>query len=243
MQTPKQRPARVYVICATISFSSALLACSGNGSGTVIGSGQQGNQAAIASVRGVSDSDSALGGNVRFRQDGDSVRVIAAIGGLEPGKTYAIDVREDGFCPLLESGGRGVSLPGGSHPTLADTLIGQGGDSLPDLRAGAAGIGHLDTTTLAFSLDSADSNSIIGKSLVVSETQGDSGSGTAGNSGTPVACGIIAATTLADTTGGRVDTVGTDNANGIGNGTGNGTGTGTLTDPVPATIGGGRGNS
>jgi Cu/Zn superoxide dismutase len=226
MQMRIQHPVRASVIVATISISSTLIACSGNYSDNSTSYQPPADSAAIASLRGISDSDSALNGTVRFRQTGDSVQVTAAIQGLKPGKAYAVDVRENGACVNLQAGGNGSTLGGGSN--AGDTLSSHGGDSLPHLQVGAAGIGQLSTTTLAFSLNPVDTNFIIGRSLVISETKADSGiqtgpgTGTGGNSGNAIACGVINGTSVADTTGGQVDT--TTHGNGTGTGT---TGTGT----------------
>lgn len=233
MMTPMRKRARKPVVFATISIASALAACSSdNGNDNVLLPGRSDTAAAAASVRGFGDS--ALRGAVRFRQEGDSVRVTAAIAGLQPGKVYAIHVHQFGNCSSPEAPGEHFALSGERHGDPFDSLPAHHRGDLPNLQVGAAGIGQMDFMTAAFSLDSADSNSIVGRSVVVHADPDDYVSQPDGNSDGRIACGVIALGNGNDTAGTGADTTRTGTGATPGTGTdtaGTGTDGGTGTNP------------
>jgi len=201
------------VIFATISITSALVACSSNNSSTVLAPGQTDTTAAIAAVRGYSDS--TLQGTVMFRQAGDSVKVTSNLSGLKSGTAYDLQIRQTGSC--LAPGGTGGDFPAGTaRGNTPDSLSGR-------IRVGTGGMDSATFRTSVLSLNSSESASIIGRSVVLQANTG--AIPVLGDTAwVDVACGIITAGNVADTS--RTGT-GTDTTKGTTGMPGTGTNPGT----------------
>jgi Cu-Zn family superoxide dismutase len=213
----KTRKAIYSVIGATISIASLQMAgCGDSDNDSVLAPGLSDTLSAIAAVRGYSDS--ALRGTVWFRQDGDSVRVTAAVAGLEPGKAYAIHVHQFGDCSAPEASGGHFFLDTEMHGNPFDSLPAHHRGDLPNLTVGPAGLGQMAFASGTFSLESGDSASILGRSVVVHANADDYVTQPAGNSGDRIACGVIVQGNVADTTK-ATDTTGTNNPGVYGPGT------------------------
>jgi len=204
------------VIFATISITSALVACSSNNSGTVLAPGQTDTTAAIAAVRGYTDS--TLSGTVTFRQEGDSVKVTSNLSGLNSGTAYDLQIRQTGSC--LAPGGSGGDFPAGTtRGNTADSLSGR-------IRVGSnGGMDSATFRTSVLSLNSSENASIIGRSVVLQANVG--AIPVLGDTAwVDVACGIITAGNVADTSRTATGT-GTDSTTGTPGTPGTGTDPGT----------------
>lgn len=133
-------------------------------------------------------SDDSVRGMVTFTQTGDSIRVVADLTGLSPGR-HGIHIHEYGDCsaPDASSAGGHFNPDGSPHgsPTDAEHHAGDFGN----IEAGPDGRAHLDVT-LGF-LEFEGPSSILGHAVVVHAGEDDLTSQPAGNSGARVACGVI----------------------------------------------------
>jgi superoxide dismutase, Cu-Zn family len=135
-----------------------------------------------------SKSGSNVKGKVTFTKEGDMIKVVADIEGLAPGK-HGFHIHEKGDCSAPD----GTSAGGHFNP---ETMQHAGHDSpqrhvgdMGNLIADANGKAHLELTDTMMSFEGT--NSIIGKSVIVHETEDDLTTQPTGNSGARVACGVI----------------------------------------------------
>lgn len=184
--------------------------------GTDPGGGAGGTNSAQADMHGYLDS--VLHGAVRFDEDGDSMHVKALIKGLIAGGIYGIHVHETGNCSSPEASGDHFE-PSEPHGNPFDSAGTHHRGDLPNVVADSAGIGHMEFTTDAIDLNTT-ANSVVNRAVVLHAFPDDYLSQPAGNTGTRIACGVILLTTqpdtlgvgggIIDTTGGGIDTTGTD---------------------------------
>lgn len=188
MKMPMHSSTRKSVIFATVSITAALVACSSNNSGTVLAPGQADTTAAIAALRGYTDT--TVRGTVMFRQAGDSVKVTSNLSGLKAGTAYDLQIRQTGSC--LAPGGTGGDFPAGTtRGNTPDSLSGR-------IRVGTGGMDSATFRTSVLSLNSSETASIIGRSVVLQANTG--AIPVLGDTAwVDVACGIITAGNVADT--------------------------------------------
>lgn len=181
--------------------------------GVITGNGNGQASHAVAQVRGYADT--AINGKVKFDLKGDSLVITAAIGGLVPGQTYGMHVHEIGDCSSPTSSGPVFSQTE-PHGNPFDSLGTHQRGGLPNLQADLNGIGRLDFSTTAIDLRTT-AESVLDRSVMIHSNPDDFISQPNGNSGDPLACGVIRATDDADTTGnGGTDTTGGGNGGGYG---------------------------
>jgi Cu-Zn family superoxide dismutase len=131
-------------------------------------------------------------GEATFEQAGDKVRVIVFAQGLRADQEHGFHIHEAGDC----SSGDGMSAKGHFNPygkPHGDPKSGErhAGD-LPSLKAGKDGRAKLDATVDAITLGSGPA-SIVGRGLIIHADPDDYKTQPAGNSGAPLACGVIKA--------------------------------------------------
>jgi len=127
-------------------------------------------------------------GIVTFEQIGDSVRVIADIDGLTPGK-HGFHVHEYGDCSAANGTSAGghynpFNMPHGA-PTDTERHVGDLGNVIAD----DTGHAHYEWTDGLLKLNGP--YSIIGRGIIVHAGADDLKSQPTGNAGARVACGVI----------------------------------------------------
>jgi Cu-Zn family superoxide dismutase len=161
---------------ATTPAQEAAETPSGRPAPSPVAPSEAGEIKAFADLAGVS----ALGvnGSARLVEKEGRLRIEVQMAGLEPGRKHAVHVHEWGNCALPAEGSTGALFgpPGG-------------GGRLGDLAADAAGVGHLAVTSDRLTL-AAGERSVLGRALVV-HAQEDELTAATGDSGAPVACGVI----------------------------------------------------
>jgi len=135
-------------------------------------------------------------GTVRFTQEGNSVKVVAHVEGLNPGQKHAIHVHEFGDC----SSGDGMSTGGHYNPEkhehgLPDKTQRHAGD-LGNLEADASGKAHLELTVNNMSI-AGNKNPVLGRAVIV-HAKVDDGGQPVGNAGGRIACGVIGVANTAE---------------------------------------------
>ena len=135
---------------------------------------------------------SKLEGEVELKETADGVEIVAKIKDASPGM-HGFHIHEKGDCSDIP----GKSMGGHFNPDgKAHMLPHEGGErhlgDLGNIEVGDDGEGTLKFTLKGASLKDGDSHSLLARSFVVHEGK-DSGQGKqpAGDSGTPVACGVI----------------------------------------------------
>jgi Cu-Zn family superoxide dismutase len=127
-------------------------------------------------------------GVVRFRADGERLRVVADVDGLEPG-VHAFHVHVWGDCsrPDATSAGTHFNFEGPSLalPPGIDRITG----NLGELHADADGHAHVVASVARADLDGP--RSIVGRAVIVHERGNDLDSPPIGAAGPRVACAVI----------------------------------------------------
>lgn len=130
-------------------------------------------------------------GVVEFLQRGDDVHVTASFSGLSPGP-HGFHIHERGDCsaPDATSAGGHFDPTGKPHGDPMQAGEHHLGD-LPMLQADASGNARLNATIRGGSLLGGATN-LVGRSVVVHAQRDDFRSQPAGDSGSRIACGVIA---------------------------------------------------
>jgi superoxide dismutase, Cu-Zn family len=177
------RPAPRRILLSTLSIAAlagALAACS-----SMSGS-RPAATAALAPTAG-----SAVTGSVSFRQEGDRVRVMARVSGLAPNSEHGFHVHEKGDCSAPDGTSAGGHFNPSMHPHGAQSMPHHGGD-MPSLKADGSGNANAIFTIEGVTLGT-ESNSVIGKAVIVHALPDDYVTQPTGNSGARLACGVIKA--------------------------------------------------
>lgn len=129
-------------------------------------------------------------GTVRFYQMEDKVRVVARVSGLAPGREHGFHIHEAGDC----SSGDGMSAKGHFNPGRMphghfSSAERHAGD-LPALAADAHGSSGLQVDLDLIRVEPGPA-SVLGRVLAVHAEPDDYRTQPDGNSGAPIACGVI----------------------------------------------------
>lgn len=134
-------------------------------------------------------SATELKGTARFEETEDGVTVVLNVDNAKPGK-QAVHVHELGDCSDIAGKSMGEHFaPDHQNHALPDQVARHLGD-LGNIEIGEDGKGTLEILAPRASLKPNDSHSFLGKALVVHASQ-DKGTQPSGDSGAPVACGVI----------------------------------------------------
>jgi len=128
-------------------------------------------------------------GVVRFTQEGDSVKVVADIEGLNPGQKHAIHVHQFGDCTASDGMSAGGHYnPEGHQHGLPEAEKRHAGD-LGNLTADNDGKAHYEITVKNITV-AGTKNPIVGRGVIV-HAKVDDGGQPVGNAGARIACGVI----------------------------------------------------
>lgn len=127
-------------------------------------------------------------GTVTFTRDGSSIRIVAELEGLTPGK-HGFHIHEYGDCSAPDGTSAGGHFnPGGHDHGGPDDEVRHVGD-LGNIEAGDDGTARLEMVDSLMTFSGP--NSIIGKGMIVHDGEDDLTSQPTGDAGGRVACGVI----------------------------------------------------
>ncbi|HSD63061.1 MAG TPA: superoxide dismutase family protein [Ignavibacteriaceae bacterium] len=141
---------------------------------------------AVAVLQGTEGNE--VSGTVTFIKEGNTMRVVADVIGLKPGK-HGFHIHEYGDCTshdAMTAGGH-FNPDNVRHGAPTDSMHHAG--DLGNLEAKADGKAHLEMTDSLLSFEG--SHNIIGRGVIVHGGVDDLTSQPAGNAGPRVACGVI----------------------------------------------------
>ena len=144
------------------------------------------NQKAIAVLSPTANSK--VMGAVTFTQSGDSVKVVAELSGLTPGK-HGFHIHEFGDCSAPDATSAGGHFNPTKHQHGAPDASDRHEGDLGNIEADANGKAHLEVTDTMLKLSGNDS--IIGHAVIVHEKADDLKTQPTGDAGSRVACGVI----------------------------------------------------
>jgi Cu-Zn family superoxide dismutase len=127
-------------------------------------------------------------GLVTFTQEGESVKVVAHIEGLTPGK-HGFHIHEWGDCSSKDGAAAGGHFnPRGAPHAAPDAAQRHAGD-LGNIDANADGVAHLEFNDSVMKLSGP--GAIIGRGVIVHANADDLKTQPSGNAGGRQACGVI----------------------------------------------------
>jgi Cu-Zn family superoxide dismutase len=128
-------------------------------------------------------------GKVTFTQDGEKVKVVADLEGLNPGQKHAFHVHQFGDCSAPDGMSAGGHYnPEGHEHGLPDKPMRHAGD-LGNIQADNDGKAHYEISVNNISVAGVI-NPIIGRGVIV-HAKVDDGGQPVGNAGARIACGVI----------------------------------------------------
>ena len=151
----------------------------------------------IRAAATIEDATGATIGSARFMEDArGTVHVNVRVRGLAPG-SHGTHIHTVGVCDapdFLTAGGHfnPTGAPHGEH-SKHEAAVHHAGD-LPNMTVNRRARGHLNTTSIHFTLTHGDAASLFdadGSSIVVHAAPDDYVTQPTGNSGARVACGVI----------------------------------------------------
>jgi Cu-Zn family superoxide dismutase len=123
----------------------------------------------------------------------DGVHITGAIQGLKPDSEVGFHIHEKGDCSAPDGSSAGAHFnPTQQQHGHPESESHHAGDMI-NLRADSSGVAQVDTTARGATINSGESTDVIGKAVIVHEGPDDYTSQPSGNSGSRVACGVIAA--------------------------------------------------
>lgn len=138
-------------------------------------------------------SGSLASGQLKLMPMGDGVHITGTIGGLKPNGTHAFHIHEKGDCSAADASSAGGHFNPTSQPHgRASAPRHHAGDS-DNLVANAEGTATVNAHFNGVALGGGASNDVAGKAIVVHADPDDYTSQPAGNAGSRIACGVIAA--------------------------------------------------
>lgn len=137
-----------------------------------------------------SRSGSTTTGTATFEEDGDQVTLTLEVSGATPGK-HGAHIHQTGDCSASDASSAG----GHWNPTSrthgspdADHHLGD----LGNIDIGQNGEGTLALSKAEWKIGDGSANDVVGKAIIIHSGEDDLVTDPAGNSGSRVACGVIA---------------------------------------------------
>ncbi len=134
----------------------------------------------------------AIDGYAKFTQETDGVLVVLDVEGAAPGEKGVV-IHTHGDCSDMAGQSMGPHFaPKLEQHALPSEATSRHLGDLGNILVGEDGKGHLEVKVPSATLGADESTTFLGRALIV-HSGADTGSGSqpAGNSGAPVACGII----------------------------------------------------
>ena len=144
--------------------------------------------AATAMMRPASGSQ--VNGSVKFTQVGSRVRVSGQIAGLSPG-LHGFHIHEKGDCSAADATSAGAHFnPAGMKHGGPGSAVHHAGD-LGNIKADDYGNATISVLADGVSVSKGQSDSVIGRGLIVHAAPDDEKTDPTGNAGGRIACGVI----------------------------------------------------
>ena len=127
-------------------------------------------------------------GMVTFTKSGDTIKIVADVTGLTPGK-HGFHVHQFGDCSSVDGSSAGGHFNPTKTPHAGHDVAQRHVGDLGNLEADASGKAHLELTDDLMTMNGE--KSIIGRGVIVHEKEDDLKSQPVGNAGGRLACGVI----------------------------------------------------
>ena len=127
-------------------------------------------------------------GTVTFTKEGDTMKIVAEVTGLTPGK-HGFHIHEFGDCSSPDGKAAGGHFNPTNSPHAGHDAEQRHEGNLGNLEADSSGKAHLELTDKMMTM--SGEKSIIGRGVIVHEKEDDLKSQPVGNAGGRLACGVI----------------------------------------------------
>ncbi len=135
-------------------------------------------------------SGSDVTGQVKFKQQGDSIKLIMDVKHIAPG-THALHLHEKGDCsaPDASSAGGHWNPTNNKHGKRGEGEYHKG--DIDNFVAKHDSTAHFEMTISGWSIGGNEKSDILGKSVIIHQGADDFTSQPSGDAGARIACGII----------------------------------------------------
>jgi superoxide dismutase, Cu-Zn family len=131
-------------------------------------------------------------GSLQLVQSPQGVRVSGAIQGLKPNGEFGFHFHEKGDCSAPDASSAGAHFNPAQKPHGNPTGEEHHAGDMSNVKSNAEGVAQIDTTADAATIGSGGPTDVMGKAVVVHEKADDYTTQPSGNSGSRIACGVIA---------------------------------------------------
>ena len=178
------------LLVRTLGWKGAVLL----GAGLLFGCTRESREPAATAPRSVAvkleaKSGSTLSGRATFTEVDGGVKVTLDLEGVEPGD-HGTHVHEIGDCGAPDAASAGGHFNPGGHDHGLPTVDARHLGDLGNIAIGEDGKGHHEITVAGANLGDSDSNSFLGRAIIVHEKRDDGGQ-PVGNAGGRIGCGVI----------------------------------------------------
>jgi Cu-Zn family superoxide dismutase len=152
---------------------------------------QAGGMTATATLQGAPE-DTDFSGTITVTQEGNGVRVVADVQGVDRDGRHGFHVHETGECAHGEGSGHFTSAGGHFNPNNAEHTCppneARHAGDLGNIEI-TNGTGRADVTTDLLTLSGP--NSVVGKAIILHANEDDCQTQPTGNAGDRLACGVV----------------------------------------------------
>src|SRR5690606_4241128 len=172
------------------SLGSEASAADDSGAAQVAAAGSTGAVSASAVLEPTEGNEAS--GNASFISTEEGLEIVVTMAGLEPGQ-HGIHVHENGDCsgPAAEGAGDHFNPDDAQHGAPSDDPATRHAGDLGNMTADASGEAELNITMESLKVEGE--RGVTGKAIIVHASEDDFSTQPSGESGDPVACGVIEA--------------------------------------------------
>ena len=133
---------------------------------------------------------SQVSGTVTFFQQGDKVRVVADVRGLQPNASHGFHIHEKGECAAPDFASAGAHFNPNGQPHAGPDMRERHAGDLGNLETGGSGRTYKRITVDNITLGPGP-NSVIGRGIIVHAKVDDFTTQPTGNAGGRIGCGVV----------------------------------------------------
>jgi superoxide dismutase, Cu-Zn family len=146
---------------------------------------------AVATAKVVGAGDNVATGELTFTAVPDGVHISGSIAGLDPDSEHGFHVHETGDCSAPADGSAGKHYNPAAQPHGGPDAAARHLGDLANLHADASGNAVVDAHLADASVGTRDDRDLVGHAVIIHATRDDYSTQPSGDSGTPIACGVI----------------------------------------------------
>lgn len=191
------RSALIYIVCVWAAACAAPPVTISDTPLTSSPSARQNSTSATvnradATVRLSPTQGHTAAGELQLTTEGEGIRIIGTITGLDPDSVHGIHIHENGDCSAPDASSAGGHFNPLHHPHGPPARDSHVGD-LGNIIANHAGVAYLDVRAVDAALYTSSVTDVSKRAVIVHAKRDDQRTQPSGDSGARIACGVISA--------------------------------------------------